>query len=751
MFLLAIFLIAILSYQNTLTLQKNHISHFAPAAPERKLVTLRGVIADEPEEKITRYKNKRLSFVLKTNGIKVNRAWINTVGLVKVNIYEPKKSFEYGDEVILEGQIYPPQLPANPGQFNYKKYLEREGIYTLFSVNKNNQITLLAKNKANFLINFVFKVKKNLNNLVEKYLLAPENSVLGALLLGSRQEIPNYLEDKFIQTGTVHILSVSGLHVALLSFILIVVFKAVNLPRKMYLILTIILLIFYCLLTGARPPIVRSTIMIEIVLFGLLILREPDIFNSLALAALIILLKNPQELFDIGFQLSFTAVFSIVYFSPKIEVFLNPPSLVKKIKSEKATFLSRLKDFLVKSVSVSLAAWLGTLILIIYYFNIFSPVTILANLFIVPIVTLIMASGFTFLIFSILSPTLALIFSSAVDLFLKILLIGVNFFSNLPFAYLRVSSISLFEVGLYFSILFLAANYKKLHLSAGKLCIILLLGLNLLIWPQIFKSNAGKLKITFLDVGHGDSIFIEFPNDGNMLIDGGIGGDNDKGRWVISPFLWQKGISKIDAIVLTHPHADHVGGLTTVINNFKLKYAFDNGQSLDSWAYKNYILALRNKNISRQILSAPEEIIGYPEVKISVLNPPAELLKGTTADENNNSIVVKIIFKQISFLFCADLEEEGAKQILTLNQDLNSTFIKIPHHGSEEKEIEKIFLEKTKAKAAFITVGQNEFYLPAQSTVKTLNKIGAKIYLTRNRGAITVSSDGYNYSIDTMY
>lgn len=739
----------LLSYQNSLIFKKNDIVYFTPT--EKKAVILKGIIISQPEEKITQYKNKRLSFILKALEIKIQDEWFSITGLAKVNIYKPKQNLEYGDEINLEGQIYSPRPPSNPGQFNYKQYLQREGIHTLFTVNKNNQIILLARNQANPLINFVLKIKNNLNHLIDKYLSPPESLVLQALLLGSRREIPDYLEDKFIQTGTVHILSVSGLHVALLCFILIIFFKAVNLHRKVYLILTIVLLICYCLLTGARPPIVRSTIMVEIVLFGFLFLREPDIFNSLALAALIILIKNPQELFDIGFQLSFLAVFSIVYFSPRIEEFLNPPSIIDKIKPEKITLAKRLKGFFIKSLSVSLAAWLGTLILIIYYFNIFSPVTILANLGIVPLVTLIMASGFTFLIFGFLFPPLALIFSSAVGVLLKILLVSVNFFSNLPFAFLRIPSISIFGVVLYFCILFLAVNYKKLRLSLGKLFIILIIVLNFLIWLQFFKPREQKLKISFLDVGRCDALFIEFPGRGNMLIDGGSGGENDKGRWVISPFLWHKGINKIDALVLTHPHADHVGGLATAINNFDINYAFDNGQSLDSWAYKNYILALKKKNIPRQILRVGHEIRGYPEIKILVLNPPLKLLKGTLSDENDNSVVLKIIYKQISFLLCADIEEEGIKQILNLEQNLNSTFIKIPHHGSDQKEIENIFLEKVNPQAAIITITQHENNLPAPNVIEALRKIGATIYSTGASGAITITTDGYKYSIDTMY
>ncbi|PIQ89903.1 MAG: competence protein ComEC, partial [Candidatus Omnitrophica bacterium CG11_big_fil_rev_8_21_14_0_20_42_13] len=241
--------------------------------------------------------------------------------------------------------------------------------------------------------------------------------VLSAMLLGDRTGLSSDVRQAFIQTGTAHILAISGMHIGIIAFIFLVFLKAVRIPKRVRYVIAVFFLIFYCLLTGARPSVTRAVIMAIVVLAGLLLEREVNIYNSLGLSALVILAYNPYQLSDIGFQLSFISVLSIVYLSPRIEKLLHCHHII------------------VKSFSVSLSAWLGTCLIVLYYFKIFSPITVLANLVIVPLVSLVIVAGFIFLSSLLIMPFLTLFFANTAGLAVLILVKSAGLLSRAPAAY----------------------------------------------------------------------------------------------------------------------------------------------------------------------------------------------------------------------------------------------------------------------------------------------------------------------------
>ncbi len=211
---------------------------------------------------------------------------------------------------------------------------------------------------------------------------------------------------------------------SIVILIVILLLKLIRLPRKSRLVITIPLLILYCLVTGASTPVVRATVMGIVFIISFLVRREPDIYNSLAVAALFILISNPGQLFDIGFQLSFASVIAIVYIYPKIKSFL-------RIELLKIRYLK----FILKGCLVSFSAWLGTLGFIAYYFKIFSPVTVVANIFIVPLATLITLCGFSLILIGLVFSPLVPFFASTSELAVAILLKVNTFLVKLPAAY----------------------------------------------------------------------------------------------------------------------------------------------------------------------------------------------------------------------------------------------------------------------------------------------------------------------------
>lgn len=709
-----------LIYENARTYTHSHIKNFISIKKENAI--LRGVIISDIGYEQTEYGKVKTSFLLSASRLK-KEEWDGVTGLVSVAIYDGNTQYRYGDEVVLEGILSPLNPPTNPGQFDYRKYLHNQGIYATFK-SKYTDAHILVGNSARPFLKFCYSIRNRLKDVIEDNLPPQYASLLSAILLGDRSGLGEDLKEEFIKTGTVHILAISGLHIGLVGFCLFTLFLALRIPRRAVYSLVIIALIFYTFISGARSSIIRATVMASVFLSGMIIRRESDILTSLGLSALLVLLVKPHQLFDPGFQLSFLSVGSIVYITPRIN------SVIKR-------FIPH--SYISNSISVSIAAWLGVMPVVAHYFNIVSPVALISNLIIVPMLGVVIASGISLLVASLIFKPLALLFSQATLFFILSIIKTASIFSLMPFAYFRIERPSLFIIAAYYVLLSLIFEHQRLRLSKARLVIILLLSSNIFIWKNVFESPPGLLRTSLLDVGHGDSVFIEFPYKGTMLIDGGQGQNRDTGRRIIAPFLWNKGISRIDYVVLTHPESDHVGGLVYILNNFDIGCVIDNGMAIPTEVYKDYIESIRSKRIPRVIVRGQHRIEGVKGCQIDIIHPGKKLLHNTKSDFNNNSIVMKISFRDKSILLCGDIEEEGLEILLQNKALLSSDIIKVPHHGSALNEIGVLFFNAVNPRIAIISVDEdNPSGLPDESTIDTLKELGAKILTTADKGAILI-------------
>lgn len=280
--------------------------------------------------------------------------------------------------------------------------------------------------------------------------------------------------------------------------------------------------------------------------------------------------------------------------------------------------------------------------------------------------------------------------------------------------------------------------------------IFILLLINIFIWGFFFWPKKHDLVITFLDVGEGDSIFIKFPYGGNMLVDSGPGGRYDSGKETIIPYLRQMGIKKIDVLALTHAHADHIGGILSVIEEMRVGMAVDSGEPHTSFLYRNLLETIDEKDIPFHVLHEGQEITGFRNIKILILNPPASHFTGTRSDLNNNSIVMKISFNEIDFLLCGDIESEAEKRLACYGSLLSSEVIKIPHHGSSSS-VYGLFLKLVKPEVGIVSCGYNNIYNhPHIETLKIYENLKTRILRTDKNGAIIINSNGRSYKVKTL-
>jgi len=412
----------------------------------RQPILVRGVVGSFVREQITT-RGAKTTFTLNVHQVKANWGWEASAGKILVNIFRDT-DIAYGDYLQIEGKLHRPYNFSSETNFSYRDYLQNRGIYFILSVKKNSEIQLLARNRGSRLKSYSLILRQRLCRIFSDHLTKNEAGIMKAILLGDRSTIVKPVRALFVQTGTAHILAISGLHIGVVAAIFLLLVKLIPIGGKWQSAGAIGLLIFYAFLTGGRPSVVRATIMMVVFLASYIIEKERDVLNTLSLAAMIILVYNPLNLFDIGFQLSFVCVLSIIFLNIRFKKTRSTRPFRKKDNP-----FDRLVQCVLRSIAFSTAIWIGVAGFIVYYFGIITPVTIVANLLIVPFISVIVTLGFGLLICGMVLPSLAALFAMCLKIALNAMVGIIFLFDKVPFAYVYVSDVKIWHVATYYFVL----------------------------------------------------------------------------------------------------------------------------------------------------------------------------------------------------------------------------------------------------------------------------------------------------------
>lgn len=670
-------------------------------------VALTGIVDNIPESD-----EEKTVFVLRVSSGSV----VPQNNRVLARCYFPQVSFAQGDILQIKGRLSLPNRAKNPGEFDYQKYLVRKKIYTILWVYDEKNIKKIGKKPVFIVLRWSNLLREKILGIINKNLPAEESSVLAGLLIGDKTGLTDEIQKTFIDAGVMHVLVVSGANVGFIVALFYWLFRNVlRLRKDICWILSIPIIIIYALITGSNPPVVRASIMAIVFILTYLLQRNVSVYQSLLLSFLVILLFEPLILFDIGFQLSFTATFGIIFLMSK---------LIPSIKS-----LPRILFAVISISLVSVSAQLFVNPVMAYYFHRLSLVAIISNLIIVPLIAVISWSGFGLFFAAPVGGIVSDIIVQVNYWLLHWLIHTVNVFAQWKYATIFVPQPGpIFLVWYYFTLIFvwkLKSKRNVVMFVCGQMLFVFLF-----LFSTITAQN--KTRITFLSVGQGDSVFVELPGRKTVLIDGGgnLQSNYDVGERIIAPFLLTRGYTHIDKLILTHWHYNHYLGLIKIVKDFKVN-EFCVGAMTDM--DNELIRLIEEKKINHGLATAGHKWI-FSNTKFEIFNP----VLAANEDVDDNSLVTKISTDRFSVLLCGDIGQDAQNKISSLK--LESTCLLIPNHGKEK--ISQKFLDSVNPKIAVISGDRSNKNVTSQ-----LQPAGIRVFTTKDCGAITMDINDKGYTI----
>ncbi len=768
-------------------------------------MNVEGMICDNPH-----VSSEKTELLVSASRILVNGRYLPSSGHLLLNIREPDP-FHYGDYIRFQSSIRLPHNFGNPGGFDYEKYLRIRGILARAFVNDATGFVVLRRETGNALRTRMERFRDLIRKSIRETAPGTEGKIIQALILGDQKEIPQEIMEKFNRTGTTHIIAISGFNIGIVAVFSVFTIRLLlkcseylqlrcNMTRISTLF-AILIVILYTFIAGSGISVVRASIMVVLFMIAILINRERDLYNTLALAAFVILVASPHSLFDISFQLSFVAVASLLFLTPRLTALLPSPP-----ESPSVTREERLKRHSKKALRagiifflVSLTATLGTLPLILLYFNRLSLVTLAANMIVVPILGILAIPFCLFIVLAVpISTPLADIIIGFSAVLVNISLLLVDALASLPWSSINVSTPTFSEIGAFYLLLISAGfwldrlNRKEDTMTPGKTMLLwkiipVLIILFFIVdgtWIYLKGQHRGRLTLTAVDVGQGNAILVQFPGGKRLLVDGGGFFDDtfDVGKYVVAPFLWKERISRIDTVVLTHPHPDHLQGLLFILENFNVSEVWTNGEVSDTPLYLSFRQIIEKRGIPLRILSDRTPALEVSGVVIRILSPmetsaipvaihsfltqeendanPSSVLPVTQAsakrgarvsdDVNDRSLVMKLTFGSRSFLLPGDISKNTELRIVESTGGLDSDVLFVPHHGGFRSSTVP-FLEKVMPQVAVVSCGaDNVFHVPHPDVLERFKQIRSHIYRTDRDGAITIETDGEELHIRTF-
>ncbi len=690
---------------------------------------IQGIITDMPEVD----DEGKWKAILISDAVMSDNGW-RGMRILLTGTTEPESGlqFQKGHIVKVYGRFYLSGASLNPGEPDMRRIMAYRRLDGTLYVETINDIRVLGWRKPNLFQRAAESFRGAVVAACNSTLMPRHAKILTGMLLGNA---PSHMRPALEATGTSHLFAASGLHVGYVALAVMTLIAPFRLTTACRFAFAGVFIWVYAVACGLRASIVRAALMFSFAALPKILGRKITPKSALVLASLVMLALNPYSVFDVSAQLSFLAVLSITHLYPMIKKLLQP-----------------LGDRLSEAFAMSVSAQVGVAPIIAWYFGVFAPIGLIAN---VPCVILAGAAvliGLSATLVNLVFTPAASALNAANSLVLLGLETTIGLLAKVPFGAFAVKRPPLWFVLVYYLCIIIAGAPRRLRRALySRRNVIVLLILALCVGTVVYQTvKRPEIEIVFFAVGQGDAIFIRSAGGKSFLVDGGgvPGGTRDPGNDTILPFLKRKGINYIDAVVLTHPHYDHIKGLFAVIDSCRVGLLIKPEIPEHMAPDLDHALAdlADERNVPLVELGQGSWIDVGDGVRIFVLNPGADTscethIGYTSTELNAMSLVMRMEFMEFTLLLTGDAGEAQLGALLSMGEDLGASVLKVPHHGARDALNPEI-IDSVRPQVSVISVGPNAFSHPAPATVTALEKAGSTVFRTDLDGAVIVRSDG---------
>ncbi|MCA9212063.1 MAG: ComEC/Rec2 family competence protein [Planctomycetales bacterium] len=675
---------------------------------------------------------------LQIRRVNVQGTWQLASGKVELTVQGHVVGLMAGDRVEVLGELQRPRRAKNPGERDFRQMKRSQRILCLLRSPYPDCVSILPRIEQwwslRTMSRWLHRIRGNCHIAIQQH-VHPNAELAKAILLGTKDGVDLETIDAFFLTGTMHLLAISGLHVSILAGVFFLVAKRGMISHTVALGTVMVLIFGYALLTGARPPVIRSMILVQVFCVSWMFRRRANAINSIAASAVLVLLLNPCDLFQVGAQLSFVAVVSLSWFAVRPPQVPSDPleRLIWRTRSLPARTTDATRNIIRTSIIASLVVWLACLPLVAHHFHVAAPVSIVLTLVLAIPVMLALCFGAITMALAPIWPLAASVTGAVCGASLSTMYRIVELALPLPGSHFWIPSYGPFWTLAFYAVASLIGTRVVRLSRIGRFAA-------LLAWfalPIVFDtakrlSVEQPLEVTFISVGHGVSVLLQFPSGRTALYDCGHMGIPNGCVDSISSVLWHKGIHRIDTVVLSHADADHYNALPGLMERFQLssvvvtEYMFQS----DSDALAELKRSIDRANVTLQTVHCNQRMFVDPAARCDVLHP---LPSTKYSSDNAASIVLHVANNQHSILLTGDLERGGLTEVM---QRVNAKpdVVMVPHHGSRNSDPER-YSSWAAAPFAVISAGEQSENELARAN-GAYSRFG-ELFHTEQHGAIT--------------